>query len=78
MCGLSIGGEKMTCDDCRYFREHRGSRNWYGEQTEPDDYDCTSSRATEKDLDKYFTDAEDGAENCMGFEQKWRKEDFEE
>ena len=68
----------MTCEDCRFFMKYRGSRDRYGLQLEPDDYDCASSRASEKDLDKYFADAEDGAENCCGFERRLTKEDFEE
>lgn len=68
----------MTCEDCKHFIEHKGSRDRYGLQQEPDDYDCRSSRATENDLDKYLCDGEDGAENCMGFEKRWMKEDFEE
>ena len=67
----------MTCEECRHFVHHRGHRDRYGLQTEPDDYDCTGN-ATEDDLDKYFCDGEDGAENCMGFKRRMTKEDFEE
>jgi hypothetical protein len=60
----------MNCHDCRFLKVYRGSRDRYGLQMEPDDYECTSSRATEDNLDRYFCDAEDGAEKCMGFEEK--------
>ena len=71
----------MNCSDCKFFKKYRGTRDRYGLQQEPDDYDCTSSRATEEDLDKYFCDAEEwneGQEGCRGFERKYTKEVFEE
>lgn len=68
-------GEEMTCEGCKWFKVYRGTRDRYGLQQEPDDYDCTSSRATEDDLDKYLCDGEDGAENCMGFEHRWKEKE---
>ena len=66
-------GESMTCEDCLFFKLTRGSRDWYGLQLEPDDAECVGN-ASEKDLDKYFCDAEDGAENCNGFRSKHKEE----
>lgn len=67
----------MTCEDCVYLKFYRGHRDRYGIQTDPDDYECTGN-ATEADLDKYFADAEDGAEHCCGFSKRMTKEDFDE
>ena len=63
----------MTCEDCIYFKTHRGHRDRYGFQTDPDDYDCVGN-ANERELDKYFCDFEDGAENCGGFSPRHRDE----
>lgn len=68
-------GEKMTCEDCLYFKLTRGSRNWHGLQLEPDDAECVGN-ASERELDKYFTDAEDGAENCTGFRSRYKEDNI--
>ena len=68
-------GEKMTCEDCIYFKEYRGTRDRYGLQLEPDDYECVGN-ASERELDKYFTDAEDGAENCTGFRSRYKEDNI--
>ena len=68
-------GEKMTCEDCLYFRLTRGSRDWHGLQLEPDDAECVGN-ASEKDLDKYFADAEDNAENCSGFRSRYKEDNI--
>ena len=67
-------GEKMTCCDCMCFKLTRGSRDWYGLQLEPDDAECVGN-ASEEELDRYFCDAEDGAEHCSGFKSRY-KEDY--
>ena len=68
-------GEKMTCEDCLYFRQIRGSRNWYGQQMEPDDCECVGS-ASEREMDKYFINAEDNAENCTGFRSRYKEDNI--
>ena len=63
----------MTCEDCIYFKLTRGSRDRYGFQQEPDDAECVGN-ASEEEIDKYFCDAEDGAEHCTGFRTKHKEE----
>ena len=65
----------MTCEDCRSFRLTRGSRDWYGLQLEPDDCECVG-KASEEEIEKYFSDASDDAEKCSGFVSR-HKEDWE-
>ena len=65
----------MTCEDCIYFKKTRGSRNWHGVQLEPDDYECVGN-ASEEEIDKYFCDAEDGAENCKGFRSRYKEDNI--
>lgn len=69
-------GEKMTCEDCIYFKEYRGTRDRYGLQLEPDDYECVGN-VTDRDLDRYFTNAEswDNEEDaCSGFRSRHKEE----
>lgn len=68
-------GEKMTCEDCIYFKEYRGTRDGYGLQLEPDDYECVGN-VTDRDLDRYFTNAEDNAENCTGFRSRYKEDNI--
>lgn len=59
------------CTECKYYRVYRGTTDRFGVPQEPDDAECTSDRATEEDLDKYFSDGiswHDDAEGCAGFE----------
>ena len=65
----------MTCEDCLFFKLTRGSRDWYGLQLEPDDAECVGN-ASESDLDKYFADAQDGAENCTGFRSRYKEDNI--
>lgn len=65
----------MTCCNCIYFKLTRGSHDIHGLQLEPDDAECVGN-ASEEDIDKYFCDAEDGAEHCSGFKSR-NKEDWE-
>ena len=64
----------MSCGDCKYFKEYKGARDRYGLQLDLDDYECVG-RASERDMEKYFVEAEDGAENCSGFECKYKEEE---
>ena len=64
----------MRCDDCLCFKEYRGSRDRWGLQLEPDDYECEGN-ATELDLDRYFSECLDGAENCQGFRARYKEDD---
>ena len=69
-------GESMRCDDCMFLKEYRGSRDRWGLQLEPDYYECVGN-ASEDDIDKYFVEFEDGAENCKGFRCKHKEEEWE-
>lgn len=65
----------MTCGDCIKYKIYRGSRDRYGLQLEPDDADCTGN-PTKEDYNRYFSEAEDGAEHCSCFRSRF-KEDWE-
>lgn len=65
----------MTCEDCLYFKLTRGSHDRYGLQLEPDDAECVGN-VSEKDLDTYFTDAQDGAEECSGFRSRYKEDNI--
>ena len=65
----------MTCEDCLYFKIYRGSRDRYGLQLDPDDYECVGS-ASEREMDKYFINAEDNAENCTGFRSRYKEDNI--
>ena len=68
----------MRCEDCKYFKVYTGTRDRYGLQQEPDDYECVG-RATEEDLDRFFSNSEswnNSADGCSGFESR-HKEDWE-
>ena len=66
-------GESMTCEDCIYLKITRGSRNKYGIQLEPDDTECVGN-CTEEEIDKYYSDAEEHAEECSGFRSRHKEE----
>lgn len=63
----------MNCWDCINYKVYRGSRDRYGVPQEPDEYECTGE-PREEDIDKYFCNAEDGAEECAAFEYRRREE----
>ena len=65
----------MTCEDCLYYKLTRGSRNWYGQQLEPDDAECVGN-ASETEIDRYFVEAEDNAENCSGFRSRYKEDNI--
>ena len=64
----------MTCMDCINFKVWKGSRDRWGLQLEPDDCEC-KAEPTEDEIERYFCNCEDSAENCGGFYQKG---DFDE
>lgn len=68
-----------NCYDCKYFKLYTGSKDRYGVPQEPDDAECISERATESDLDTYFTDGvswDDDESGCAGYEFAGYHDDY--
>lgn len=62
-----------SCNDCKFFKVYRGSRDRWGIQQEPDDYECTGN-PTEAELDKYFCDGHEWSiDGCSSYEpnERW-------
>lgn len=69
-----------NCYDCKFFKIYRGSRDRFGVQQEPDDSECISDRATEEDIDKYYSDGvswSNDEEGCAGYEPADYPDDYE-
>lgn len=54
-----------SCKDCIYFKFYRGTRDRWGIQQEPDDYEC-AGQSTEEELDRFFSDGEEWSEDAEG------------
>ena len=66
----------MTCEDCKFFRIYRGSRDRYGVPQEPDDAECVGN-VTENDLEKFLCNAESWdkeEDGCSCFSARYKEE----